>query len=51
MTTRKSTLYNSFSGFGVRSEHRIDILNAKSIGKEHLNVFLTERFIERTLSF
>ena len=29
----------------VRSEHRIDILNAKSIGKEYLNVFITEPFL------
>ena len=33
------------------SEHRIDILNAKSIGKKHLNVFITERFIEKAVSF
>ena len=50
MTARKPTPQNIVSGFGVRSEHRIDILNAKSIGKEHLNVFLTERFIEKTVS-
>ena len=43
--------YSMVSGFGVSSEHRIDILNAKSIGKEHFNVFLTERFIEKTVSF
>ena len=41
----------SASGFGVRSEHRLDILNAKPIGKEHLNVFITERFIEETVYF
>ena len=35
----------------VRSEHRIDILNIKSIGKEHISVFITERFIEKTVSF
>ena len=51
MTARKSTLQNIVSGFGVRSEHRIGILNAKSIGKEHSNVFLTEQFIEKTVSF
>ena len=32
MTARKSTLYNIVSGFGVRSEHHIDVLNAKSVG-------------------
>ena len=42
MAVRKSTLQNIFSGFGVRSEYRIEILNAKSIEKEHLNIFLTE---------
>ena len=36
MTTRKSTLKNIVSGCAVRSEHHIDILNAKSIGKEYL---------------
>ena len=51
MTTRKPTLWNVGSGCDVRSEHRIDILNAKSVGKEHLNVFVTERFIEKTISF
>ena len=39
MAARKSTLQNIVSGFGVRSEHRIDILNAKLIGKEHLMFF------------
>ena len=47
MTTRKSTLKNIVSGCIVRLEHRIDILNAKSIGKEHFNVFITEPFIEK----
>ena len=51
MAVRKSTLQNIFSGFGVRSEYRIDILNAKSIEKEYLNIFLTEWFIEKTVSF
>ena len=36
MTTRKSTLKNIVSACAVRSEDHIDILNAKSIGKEHL---------------
>ena len=36
MTTRKSTLKNILSGCVVRCEHHIDILNAKSIGIEHL---------------
>ena len=30
-------------------EHLMDILNVKSIGKEHLNVFLTEEFIEKNV--
>ena len=34
-TTRKSTLKYIVSDCTVRSEHHIDILNAKSIGKEH----------------
>ena len=34
-------LKNIVSGCVVRSEHRIDILNGKSIGKEQLNVFIT----------
>ena len=51
MTARKGTQQSIASGFGVRSEHRIDILIAKSIGKEHLNVFLTERSIKKTVSF
>ena len=45
MATRKSTLKNIVSGCVVRSEHRIDILNAKSIKKEDLNVFITEPFL------
>ena len=51
MTTRKSTLKNIVCGYVVRSEHRIDILNTRSIGKGHLNIFLTERFIGKTVSF
>ena len=39
------------SGCVVCSEHRIDILNAKSIGKEHFNIFITESFIEKMVSF
>ena len=49
--TRISTLKVFFFGFVIRSEHRIDILNAKSIGKEHLNVLITDPFIEKTFSF
>ena len=33
MTTRKSTLKNAVSDCAVRSKHRIDILNVKSMGK------------------
>ena len=36
----KSTVRNIVSGY------RIDILNAKSVGKGLLNVFITETFIE-----
>ena len=36
---------NIVSGCVVRSEQRIDILNAKSIGKEYLNLIITEPFI------
>ena len=43
MTAKKSTLKILFLAV-VRSEHRIDMLNVKSIGKEHLNVFITEPF-------
>ena len=44
-------LKNFASGCVVRSEHCLDILNAKSVGKEHFNVFITERSIEKTASF
>ena len=44
-------LKNIVSGCVVRSEHRIDILNGKSIGKEQLNVFITQPFIEKMVSF
>ena len=40
-------LKNIVFGCVVRSENRIDILNARSIGKEHLNIFIDERFIEK----
>ena len=39
------------SGSVVHSEHRIDILNEKSSWKEHLKVFITERFTEKTVYF
>ena len=42
MTKRKSKLKNVFSGCVVFSQHRIDIVNAKSIGKKHLKVLVTE---------
>ena len=51
ITTRKSTLKNIVFGCVVRSEHRIDTLNAISIGEEYLNIFMTERFIEKTVCF
>ena len=35
----------------VCSKHRIDKINARSIGKGHLNVFMTERFIKRLFPF
>ena len=45
MTTRKSKLKNIVSGYAVRSKHHIDILNAQSIGKKYLNVFITKPFL------
>ena len=45
ITTRKSTIKNIFSGCVVRSEHHIEMLNTKSIGKEYLNVLITEPFL------
>ena len=39
---------NIFSDCVVRSEHCIDILNAKSIGKDHLKIFIT---IEKMVHF
>ena len=50
-STKKSTLTIFVSDCTVCSENRIDILNAKSIGKENLHVFITERFIKMTVSF
>ena len=41
---------NILFGCVIRSEHRIDILNAKSIGKYYVNVFIIEGFIEKTVS-
>ena len=49
--TRKFTLKNIIPSCFVRSEHCIDLLNAKSIGKKYLNVFIIERFIEQTAYF
>ena len=46
-----SKLKNITFGFVVRFEHHTDMLNAKSIAKEHLNVFTTEPFIEKTVYF
>ena len=43
--TKKSTLKTIVSGCVVRSEHRIDKLDAKAIEKEHLNVFIIEPFV------
>ena len=34
-------LENIVSRCVTRSEHRIDVLNAKSIGKDHLKIFVT----------
>ena len=45
MITRKSTLKNIVSGCVAPSEHRINILTAKSIEKEYLNVSITEPFL------
>ena len=35
-------------GGAVCLEHRIDILNAESVGKEQLHIFITDRFIKNT---
>ena len=51
MAARKSLLKNIVSGCVVCSKHCTDILNAKSIGREHLNIFITDPFIEKTVSF
>ena len=52
VVTKKFTLKNIVSGCAVCSEHHIDILNVKSVGKEHLTPsFITESFIEKTVSF
>ena len=37
MKTRKFTLKNIVSGCAARSHHRIDMINATSIGKERLH--------------
>ena len=50
MTTRKYKLKNIVSDYVARSEHRIDILHVRSIGDEHLNVFITEWFMEKVVS-
>ena len=47
MGTKKSTLKTIISGCVVRSEHGIDLLDAKSIEKEHLNVFIIEPFVKK----
>ena len=47
MRTRKSTLKNIVSGCVLRSEYRIDTLNVKPVGKEHLNVFIPKPLIEK----
>ena len=51
MTTRKFLLKDVVSNCVLCSGHRIDIINGRSIEKGHLNVFITERFIEKTVSF
>ena len=43
-------LKNIVSVCVLHSGHHIYILNARSIRKEHLNMFITERFIEKTVS-
>ena len=43
MIKRKSKLKTVFSRCVVFSQHRIDIVNAKSIGKKKLKVLVTER--------
>ena len=45
MTTRKASLKNIVSSCVECSARSIDIITAMSIGKGHLNVFISERFI------
>ena len=48
-STSKSTQQTFAFDCVVLSEHRIDMVNAESIVKKHLNVFITARFIKKTL--
>ena len=50
MTTKKSTIKYIASECFVRCEHGINVSIAKSIRKDYLNVFITESFIEKTVS-
>ena len=47
----KSKLKNIVTGSVVGSNHLIDILEARAIGKEHLDCFINERFFEEKISF
>ena len=44
-------LKNTFSSCLESSEHQMDILSAKWLRKKHLNVFITDWFIEKTAAF
>ena len=50
-STRKSKLKNIVTGSFVASEHLNDILEARVIGKKHLDHFINERFFEEKISF
>ena len=50
MTTKKSTIKYIASECFVRYEHGINISTAKSIRKDYFNVFITDSFIEKTVS-
>ena len=50
-STKKSKLKNIVTGSVVRPEFLHDILDAKTIGKQHLDYFINERFFEGKISF
>ena len=48
---KKTPLKNIVSGYVVKDEHKSDILNAKSIGKEAAQQYIRERLVERTIPY